>query len=203
MSFTTILKKLRLADLASRAIADDDYGQLVADAAADRSVSESRIGNVLKAAGKTLADLEKDISAEQERLRNLSVAARRDEVLSALSENNAARIQADRDYASAVEKLLKDHGHRVEELQARDRELSDELRRIEAAERKLIATEAPDRLAEIDRELRELVNQERRLSTITLQSDRSIQRQREAIPGKRAALMEERDRIRAEILTSN
>ena len=200
MSFATILKKLRLADLASRAVADDDFAELVSDAARDMPVTPERISSVLEACGKTLADLENAVGKEQQRIADLSTAARRAEILDSLHENNQARIVEDQRYDAAIKSLFESHGAAVSAIVARGKRLDEELTKITEAERRLIDTEAPGRLAEIDNELCELVKKEQRLATISLQSDRSIQRQREAIPGKRASLIKERDSIIAGIL---
>lgn len=203
MSFTTILKKLRLADLAARAIADDDFAELVSNCARDLPVTAEQISSMLAASGKTLSDLENAVRNERQRIADLSVAARRSEILDALHENNEAMIAEDSRYADEAARLFKGHGDKVAELRERDRVLSADLERVQGAERRLVDNAGSDRLQQIGDELRELANQEQRLASNSLRNHRGCQRQRDEIVSKRVALTEERDRIRAGILTSS
>lgn len=203
MSFSTILGKLLSKDTEARDIAAADYRQLVVDAANDRSVTEAKITTTLTAAGKSLDDLTSDVAAEQRRLRDLSVAARRDEILQALSETNAAIVQEDRGYAADVQRLFTEHGERIAELRARDRQLDEELRLCGNAERRLVAT-GPDRLAEIAIELRKLEEHEKTWANITRPGSRiTARREQHAIDTRREALQAERKKIQRELLAQN
>ena len=209
MSFTSVLSKLLNKDTEARAAAADDYAALVADAAADRSVPESRITATITAAGKSLADLQAAVDAERRRIADLSVVERRDEIMQALHENNLARIAEDQRYDAAIKNLFEAHGAAVSAIVARGKRLDEELGRCDAAERRLVA-DGPDRLTEIDQELRALSSRDFRLASIgrpqnrhVMRESRVVERQREEVVSKRAALMAERDAIRKEIISAN
>jgi lambda repressor-like predicted transcriptional regulator len=201
MSFATVLSKLLNKDTEARVAADCGYLALVIDAANDRNVTEARITATIAAAGKSLADLQAAVGVERQRIADLSVAARRGEILDALHENNQAMIAEDSRYADEVARLFQDHGRKVAELRERDRVLSADLQRVEAAERRLIA--GCDRLQQIGEELRDLANKEQRLASNSLKNDRACQRQRDEIVANRSELVQERDEIRKQIITSN
>lgn len=209
MSFSTIIGKLLSKDSQARAAADSDYRELVHDCASDRSVTEAKITATITAAGKSLADLQAAVDAERRRIADLTVVERRDEIMQALHENNLARIAEDQRYDTEIKSLFESHGAAVSAIVARGKRLDEELGRCDAAERRLVA-DGPDRLAEIDQELRALSSRDFRLASIgrpqhrhVMRESRVVERQREEVVSKRAALMEERDRIRGEILASN
>lgn len=203
MSVSTLIAALLTKDTEARDTAAVDYRQLVIDAANDRNVTEAKITATIAAAGKSLDDLAADVTTEQRRLRDLSASARRDEVLAALSANNAALVQEDRDYAATVQRLFDEHGKRIAELRARDRQLDEELRLCDSAERRLVST-GPDRLAEIAIELRKLEEHEKTWASITRPGSRiTARREQHAIDTRREALQAERKRIQRELLAQN
>lgn len=210
MSFASIFAKLVTKDSEARDAADAVYRVLVSDAANDRSgISESRISSVLGGCGKSLADLQAAVDAERRRIADLSVVQRREELLAEIASTNAERIRVDREYDTNIRAIFERHGAAVATINARAKRLNEELGLCDAAERRLVA-DGPDRLLEIDSELRALSSRDFRLASIgrpqhrhTLRESRVVERGREEIVSKRAALMEERDRIRGEILASN
>ncbi|MHB0955914.1 MAG: hypothetical protein ACYC0X_05975 [Pirellulaceae bacterium] len=161
MSFSTTLTKLLKDRTDEQLTAAERYRDLVSQAAGDGNVTPATIETVLSAAGKSLDDLAGDVAAERERRRNLSVVARRDELLSELGELNAEERGELEQFNQAFRKLQEDHVSAVKLFQSRRASINGEIERCRLAERKLTA--GHPRLAEIRSELAALAQQENQL----------------------------------------
>lgn len=207
MSFTSTLAKLLKRDTEAKADAEAKYRELVRDAGADRPVSEAAITSVLDASGHGLADLERDVSAERDRIANIGVASRRTELLSELSRVHQAEAAEIVTFKAELVQLQERHVAAMTEFQDRGRLLNTELDHCMRAERSL--TTGHPRIVAIRRQIGQLRQEEQRtLMRFAGQRSRvphgtQVATQLARIDQDHAKLTRELESIEAELLSVN
>lgn len=206
-SFMRLVGKLQEKSETARAEADQKYRDLVSRCASDAAVTEVAIETALTETGRNLDQLTADVETERERLDNLCVAARREEITEQLSTVHRMIEIETGTFNDALVKLQVNHRETMTELRSRERLYATALARCGEARRHLISGD--DRLAAIDTEARELSSRERDLAAAFPLNSRSSQEsptlasQRERIAIRRQDLAEQRHEIEKELIGKN
>lgn len=207
--FSDLLQSLSFKREQTQAEFEAKYKDLVSRCATDTNVAERTVESTLTETGHTLAELERDVAIEQERLENVSILQGRGALLSESSELTAAEQATEAKHRAAIKQANEEYAASMREIQERQRRVNAGLERCSRAESALLADNA--RLQEIAVELRDVATEERRVAHMfrsgatprRVRNSSTAAGAQQRIDEKRAALLAERDALRESLVTTD